>query len=248
MAKLIHNIQKKQHKERAQPQARAKFGLLEKKKDYVLRARDYHRKEALKKVLTLKSKERNKDEYYHAMTRAKTDERGIRITDRQGDEFEGSSLTSAQIQLLKTQDVGYVSTLRRSEKNKIEKEIQNVTIKGEGKHTIFVDSELEAKKFKPEEFFKTDKRLLSHSENRLRLNQLESIKIDDLDEESRNALRKEKVKKLKLLQERMKREEELKQVENRMNLTRELLKKGGVKKKVDDEGRITYKWKRERKR
>lgn len=52
--------------------ARKKFGLLEKKKDYVLRARDFHKKEDTLKRLQVKAAERNPDEFYFAMENART--------------------------------------------------------------------------------------------------------------------------------------------------------------------------------
>jgi hypothetical protein len=50
MSSLKNAISRRTHKERAQPAARKKFGLLEKHKDYVVRAKDFHRKEKTIKV------------------------------------------------------------------------------------------------------------------------------------------------------------------------------------------------------
>ncbi|KAK1861319.1 hypothetical protein I4F81_003903 [Pyropia yezoensis] len=65
---------RREHKERSQPAARArKWSLLEKKKDYTLRARDYHSKQARLAVLRDKAAARNPDEFYHRMARTVTD-------------------------------------------------------------------------------------------------------------------------------------------------------------------------------
>lgn len=50
MSSLANSVKRKTHKERSQPAARQKFGLLEKKKDYVQRAKDFHKKEKTIKV------------------------------------------------------------------------------------------------------------------------------------------------------------------------------------------------------
>jgi U3 small nucleolar RNA-associated protein 11 len=71
MASFRNAEQRREHRERAQPAARQKLGLLEKHKDYVLRAKDYHRKErrlqAMKERITL----HNPDEFYFKMNSAK---------------------------------------------------------------------------------------------------------------------------------------------------------------------------------
>ena len=59
MASLRNAVKRKTHKERAQPAHRAKFGLLEKAKDYRLRARDYRRKQGRLRVLKQKAEYRN---------------------------------------------------------------------------------------------------------------------------------------------------------------------------------------------
>ena len=56
MASLRNAMKRRTHKERHQPAKRAKrFGLLEKKKDYVVRARDYRRKQGRLRILKEKA-------------------------------------------------------------------------------------------------------------------------------------------------------------------------------------------------
>lgn len=111
---------KKQHRERSQLTSRTRYGFLEKHKDYVKRAQDFHRKQSSLKILREKVKERNPDEYYHAMHSRKTDAKGLLITSRHGED-EDESLSMDQVKLLKTQDSNYVRTLRQLELKKLEK-------------------------------------------------------------------------------------------------------------------------------
>lgn len=58
---------RKPYRERPQPLGRKKHGLLEKHKDYVQRARSYHKKEKALKTLQEKARLRNPDEFYFKM-------------------------------------------------------------------------------------------------------------------------------------------------------------------------------------
>lgn len=69
---LRNSLHRRNHKERSQLSNRSKFGLLEKHKDYVKRARDYHSKQDRINRLKEKAAGRNKDEFYFAMNRQKT--------------------------------------------------------------------------------------------------------------------------------------------------------------------------------
>lgn len=96
-------MHRRNHKERAQPLARAKLGLLEKKKDYVLRARDYKSKKERLKRLREKAAFRNKDEFYWGMIKAKT-QGGVHVQERSS----SNTLGVDEVKLLKSQDAGYV--------------------------------------------------------------------------------------------------------------------------------------------
>lgn len=69
---LRNSLHRRNHKERGQLANRKKYGLLEKHKDYVLRARDYHSKQDRLTRLKQKATERNKDEFYFGMNKERT--------------------------------------------------------------------------------------------------------------------------------------------------------------------------------
>uniref|UniRef100_A0A060TCM8 U3 small nucleolar RNA-associated protein 11 n=1 Tax=Blastobotrys adeninivorans TaxID=409370 RepID=A0A060TCM8_BLAAD len=241
---LRHNIAKKQHRERSQPLERRKWGLLEKKKDYQLRSKDFHRKEAALKLLRKKASERNPDEYHHGMNSQKTDKNGILITDR-GNEV----LSNSGAKLLKTQDSGYVRTLNGTEQNKIKKLESQLLFESQGNHTIFVDSEEDAKSFSAAKYFDTDPTMVNRRENRLKKSQLEQLddKVDFMNEDDKEYLERKRMSKFKELKRRMERQQELATVQQEMDLQRELMKKG-EKKKVVKDGKVTWKWKNVRKK
>lgn len=315
MGSLTLNVQKKQHRERAQPLDRKKLGFLEKKKDYKIRAKDHHIKESRLKYLRRQAEFRNPDEYHHdmahsvirqakrrhknrrdddddmedvkgTMRNARTkgkglDGAGVFVFDpKKGPVFTKNTLSADAVKLLKTQDSAYIQTNISKEKKAIERlEAETSTFfnKGTtstGKHTVFVDSEQEAKTFDPVKYFDTDKKLLKRRENRLRKSQLEETApatADDVrgivvgtdsragltlkdskstrfDEKTQMEMNKRKLAKLTELQQRLERETELAKVKNVMDMSRELLKKGARRKVTDKDGYSTYVWANERKR
>ena len=63
----LKGLPQKTHRERGQLKSRTKLGLLEKKKDYKLRAENFKRKENLVKNLKKKILFKNEDEFNHKM-------------------------------------------------------------------------------------------------------------------------------------------------------------------------------------
>ncbi|CAK3999862.1 U3 small nucleolar RNA-associated 11 [Lecanosticta acicola] len=112
MSSLRNAVQRRNHRERAQPTERTKWGLLEKRKDYKLRAADHKSKQRKISALKQKASERNEDEFYFGMVNASTSG-GIRRS-RRGEENSaggGKALDVDVVRLMKTQDAGYLRTM-----------------------------------------------------------------------------------------------------------------------------------------
>ncbi|KAI0077441.1 small-subunit processome [Panus rudis PR-1116 ss-1] len=114
-ASLRNSLHRRNHKERSQLAHRSRLGILEKHKDYVLRARDYHSKKDRITRLRQKAAERNKDEFYFAMNRQKTVE-GVHVQDR-----GNQALPVDIVKVLKSQDENYIRTMRTAGLKKIDK-------------------------------------------------------------------------------------------------------------------------------
>jgi U3 small nucleolar RNA-associated protein 11 len=149
MSSLRNAVKRKTHKERAQPSHRARFGLLEKHKDYVLRARDFNKKKKRLQALQEKAAFRNKDEFYFKMEKTGTKDGVFTKMNTEG-------IDADTLKLLKTQDFNYIALKTKSEENKIEKlkgSLHSIAalqkIPNLNKHTIFVDSDEDLESFAP---------------------------------------------------------------------------------------------------
>ena len=92
MSSLKNSLHRRSHKERSQLSHRTRLGILEKHKDYVLRARDYHSKQDRINRLREKAATRNKDEFYFSMTRERTE---VRIWTLQNTSMSSQTLVRA---------------------------------------------------------------------------------------------------------------------------------------------------------
>ena len=121
------SVQRRSHRERAQPLERERLGLLEKKKDYQKRAKDYNKKKAVLKSLRQKAADRNEDEFYFGMMSRKGPGSSIKRGKTFSGEVEGDRGNRAMdvdtVRLLKTQDLGYIRTMR----NVAAKEVRGLT-------------------------------------------------------------------------------------------------------------------------
>jgi len=264
MASLRNAIPRITHKERAAPASRKHLGLLEKKKDYIERARDYQRK--VKTIVDLKKKtaERNPDEFYYGMINSKTN-RGVHEEQRKtGNE----TLSHSEICLLKDQDFTYLRMKQKQDEKKVERlqrDLHLLVDKPINKHTVFLESEAAAASFDPAVHFGTDPKLVGRAYNRPRKGTIaEDGSKEAVDGEmltvssvisgpgTMRALKKtmkQRDKAYSELAERLGRAEKLKRLAARKEVEKQVMNSKGRKRRVKDaeDGKpALYKWKRQR--
>ncbi|TPX17248.1 uncharacterized protein E0L32_003366 [Thyridium curvatum] len=126
MSSMRNAVQRRNHKERSQPKERERLGLLEKHKDYSLRAKDFNKKKAQLKSLRQKAADRNEDEFYFGMLSRKGPggfvSKGKRWTGTVDGDRGNRAMDVDTVRLLKTQDVGYLRTMR----NVLAKEVREL--------------------------------------------------------------------------------------------------------------------------
>ena len=247
----------KTHRERHQPKSREQFGLLEKKKDYKLRANDYNEKKEVLKSLRKKALNKNPDEFYFHMINSKLTENGHRelVSKKKVKDAESED----QIKLLQTQDHKYISTRRLMEAKKIEKLRNTLHMldsdsrsSSKNTHTIFVDEESEKKSLDLAEKFDTEKELLGRTFNRPKKADLDSEKAFSNLDHVADEIEKRQYKSYKQLQQRIQREKQLSVAEEKMRMKRFLRdtknKPSAIVKEETTSSAPVLVWKFERKR
>ncbi|GAB4848354.1 U3 small nucleolar RNA-associated protein 11 [Ancistrocladus abbreviatus] len=229
MSSFRNAIPRRAHKERAQPSSRRKFGLLEKHKDYVVRAKAYHQKEETLRKLREKAAFRNPDEFYFKMIKTKT------VDGVHRPESESNRYTPEELMLMKTQDMGYLLQKIQSEKKKIEK--LNATL-----HSLDIDSS------KRHVYYAED----SEEANELQMRSLKSKNLPK-SEDVPDYIKRKTAASYRELGARKQRLNDLDKVYMAMALKKELQKKGKKRKLREDEivcptSAPVYKWRPERKR
>jgi len=188
MSSLRNAVKRITHKERSQPNERARLGILEKKKDYKVRSQDYHKKQDALKNLRRKATMRNPDEFYFGMNNSMTIEGGRHRKLEAAKAKEMVNLIGPEaVKLMKTQDLSYVRMQTMTDTKKIEKMQANLhLLSGDDslsvsdvggtynknakrrKHTIFLDNKEKAKKFDVAEHFATVPEMAGRAFNRPR--------------------------------------------------------------------------------
>ncbi|KAK5938468.1 hypothetical protein PMZ80_009439 [Knufia obscura] len=125
MSSLRNAVARRPHKERSQPTSRAKWGLLEKHKDYSLRAADFNQKKKKLNILTQKTKEKNPDEFSFGMLSSKNGRQG-----KHGSRGDENRLSHEAVQLLKTQDSGYLRSVMQRTRREVERVGKEVGMDG----------------------------------------------------------------------------------------------------------------------
>lgn len=118
-------------RERQQPAARAHLGILEKKKDYIERAKIYHKHEKEIDNLRREAELRNPNEFYYSMI-GDMKEKPIEYKSKPREDF-----TKEQRLLLETRDINYIVSKMQTQKNKLEKLRNRLPVKTTGTTKIY---------------------------------------------------------------------------------------------------------------
>ncbi|KAI1731859.1 utp11 protein [Ditylenchus destructor] len=213
-------------------------GHIEKKKDWIRRARDFQEKNNKLKHLRQKAEERNPDEFHFHMVRSQVGLDGVHR------ELDSSEEEDTEIQKLMgdVRDLKYVNHKLALEQRKIDKLKSTLHFSEVGPskntHIIFANSAEEAKNM-----LSTKSSLMNEESN-----------VKNEDDFSDQLAEKERRRQYNELLKRMQREKELRVVSNKIELKKNLTlsKKSQLKPKLVEKGApakaAVYRWTYERKK
>ncbi|KAI6242193.1 U3 small nucleolar RNA-associated protein 11 [Aphelenchoides fujianensis] len=242
----------REHRERDQPANRKRFGLLEKKKDWIQRTRAHQKKKNKLRKLRRNALERNRDEFDYHMVRSQVGFDGVHREAEKMDEEE----THVQAVLNDVRDINYVRHKLSAERKKIDKLKSTLHLTDMPKmntHTIFVEDEEEAANFDPATHFGTTEELVGRKSNRMTAEMLQTTEIPVVDKQQALEVEKQRHNQYSELSQRMAREQELKVVLQKLEVKKEVgLSRGRDKPKLVSRGNkkkaAVFKWKFERKK
>ncbi|XP_033836875.1 probable U3 small nucleolar RNA-associated protein 11 [Periophthalmus magnuspinnatus] len=200
----------KNHHERSQPGFRKHLGLLEKKKDYKLRADDYHKKQNTLAALRKKALDKNPDEFYFKMINSQLKD-GVHVAKKSTDE----EMTEEQKKMMRTQDIKYIEMKRVAEAKKIERlkgelHLLDTDNKPKNKHIFFVDSKKKVQSFDLATHLNTMPELVDRVFNRPTIDTLKTKSIQGaVDPQSVEKLSKQRRHQYKILGQRIDREKKM---------------------------------------
>lgn len=274
MSSLRNAVKRIAHKERSQPQARQKLGILEKKKDYKQRSQDYHGKQDRIKALKSKASMRNPDEFYFGMKNSQVRD-GRHVKTLASKQRENADVIGAEaVKIMKNQDLSYVRMQKQRDMKKVERlqsslhhlDYSSVENTRKRKHTIFVESKTDADEFDVAEHFNTVPELAGRAFNRPRLEMLEKEAFEsaavegeeltekELEKQAKKERRmarkaaKAKASAYKEMEARTKRVQVMERAEAHLVTEKNVAGKGRKRKiKAAEEGKpAVYKWRRKR--
>ncbi|MCL4124546.1 UNVERIFIED_CONTAM: hypothetical protein GTU68_054038 [Idotea baltica] len=248
-----HKTQKV-HRERHQPLLREHLGPLEKKKDYVKRARDQQKKKATLKRLQKKALDKNPDEFHFHMIKSQLKD-GVHF-----EEVEDEEISIGNVK----EDLTYITHRRSVEKKKIEKlksqlhmlgaESSSSSGKSKNKHILFVESSKEVSKANVADLLDTHPSLLNRPLNRLKTSQLAELDLDSK-KVSLKHIKKQRTKAYKELAARIDREEKLRILQDKLEVRKKLLDRKNknealpvLVRKATRNAAPIYRWPQERKK